>query len=53
MLAIRTGETITDGSKTYVLGRDNKFHLLPATQRIDRATLHHVPSDLLKAIVGE
>lgn len=49
MLKIKTGETITDGYRTYVLGRDGRFHFVSHGNHAN----HHVSNELLKALVRE
>lgn len=49
MLKIKADETITDGYRTYVLGRDGEFHFVSHGNHAN----HRVSNELLKALVGE
>lgn len=47
MLAI--GETVTDGLKTYVLGRDHKYHYISSGGHAN----HHVSTETLEEMVKQ
>lgn len=48
-MKIKVGETITDGYKVWVLGRDDRFHYINSGRR----ATHHVTTQKLKDILEE